>query len=281
MNDIIMDTLMDGLKLIPFLFIAFLIIEVLEHKMNKKNKKMISDSGKVGPLIGGILGVFPQCGFSVLATNLYVTRIITLGTLIAVYLSTSDEMLPILLSENVPISTIIEILGLKLCLGIFYGFIIDFIFRKKIRDEKPDYDICEEEHCHCKKDGIFKSAIFHTINILMFIMIISFLLNLGMEYLGEEVLSKIFMKDSFFGPFIASLIGLIPNCGASVMLTELYIHGAINLGSSLAGLLTSSGVGILVLFKQNKNMKENLMILGIIYGLGVISGIVIELIGLL
>ena len=127
MIDIIKDTLIDGLKLIPFLFIAFLIIEFIEHKLDNKSKTIISKSGKVGPLVGGILGLFPQCGFSVMATNLYITRIITLGTLISIYLSTSDEMLPLLISHNTDISIIIKILAIKLLVGVICGFIIDFI----------------------------------------------------------------------------------------------------------------------------------------------------------
>ncbi len=280
MKDIIMDTLIDGLKLIPFLLVAFLIIELIEHKLSNKSKKVISNSGKVGPLFGGLLGMFPQCGFSVMATNLYVTRIITLGTLISIYLSTSDEMLPILLSENADISTILLILGIKLGIGVISGFIIDLFLRKTKKVEKVNYELCDDEHCHCEK-GIIKSALKHTLNTLLFIMIISFILNISLEYIGEDNLSKIFLKDSIFGPFVASIVGLIPNCGASVMLTELYLNSTISLGSAIAGLLTGSGVAILVLFKSNKNLKENFTILGLIYGIGAISGVIIEIIGLL
>ena len=215
------DTLIDGTKLLPFLFITFLLMEYLEHKMSNKSKKIVKKSGKFGPLIGGILGAFPQCGFSVAATNLYATRIITLGTLISIYLSTSDEMLPILISEKAKPTLIISILLIKVVTGIIFGFIIDFILRKKKKDNYEIKDFCKEEHCHCDH-SILKSTIKHTLNILLFIMIISFVLNVGFDYLGEDTISKIFMKDSLFGPFIASLIGLIPNCGASVALTELY-----------------------------------------------------------
>ena len=278
MKEIILDTLIDGVKLIPFLFVAFLIIELLEHKMTKKTEKIISKSGKIGPLLGSILGMFPQCGFSVMATNLYVTRIITLGTLISIYLSTSDEMLPILLSQNVEVSVILKLLGIKLFIGILFGFIIDLVIRKKDKSIKKDYHICDEEHCHCE-EGIFVSAIKHTLNTLLFIMLISFLLNILLTYVGEDFLSKLFLKDSIFGPFLASLVGLIPNCGASVMLTELYLKEAINLGSVIAGLLTGSGIALLVLFKTNKNMKENIKILLLVYFIGSICGVIIEIIG--
>lgn len=285
MADVIVDTLIDGLKLIPFLFLAFLIIEIIEHKLTGKSKKIISKSGKFGPVVGSALGIVPQCGFSVIATNLYVTRIISLGTLISIYLSTSDEMLPILLSENVEISTILKILGVKFVIGILYGFIIDFIFRKKEKEEEVNYSICEDEHCHCDckngKGGIIKSALKHTGNTILFIAIISFILNVVLEFWGEEFLSKIFLKDSIFGPLVSSLVGLIPNCGSSVMITELYLNNAISFGSTIAGLLTGSGVAILVLFKTNKNLKENLAILGTLYGLGAVTGIIIEVIEML
>lgn len=275
MKDIIIDTLIDTLKLVPFLFIAFLLIELFEHKFSKKSIKVVESSGKYGPILGSFLGIIPQCGFSVMATNLYVTRLITLGTLISIYLSTSDEMLPILISEKAEFSLIIKILLIKLFIGMLVGFIIDKIF--KVKKEKKNYDICEEEHCHCK-ESIIISSLKHTLNIVVFILLINFILNICFNYLGQDYLSKILLKDSFFGPFISSLIGLIPNCGASVMLTELYINNAINFGSLISGLLTGSGIAIMILFKTNKHFLENLKIVGILYLIGVLSGIIIELI---
>ena len=275
MKDIIIDTLIDTLKLVPFLFIAFLLIELFEHKFSKKSIKVVESSGKYGPILGSFLGIIPQCGFSVMATNLYVTRLITLGTLISIYLSTSDEMLPILISEKLEFSLIIKILLIKLFIGMLVGFIIDKIF--KVKKEKKNYDICEEEHCHCK-ESIIISSLKHTLNIVVFILLINFILNICFNYLGQDYLSKILLKDSFFGPFISSLIGLIPNCGASVMLTELYINNAINFGSLISGLLTGSGSAIMILFKTNKHFLENLKVIGILYIVGVLSGIIIELI---
>ena len=275
MKDIIIDTLIDTLKLVPFLFIAFLLIELFEHKFSKKSIKVVESSGKYGPILGSILGIIPQCGFSVMATNLYVTRLITLGTLISIYLSTSDEMLPILISEKAEFSLIIKILLIKLFIGMLAGFIIDKIF--KVKKEKKNYDICEEEHCHCK-ESIIISSLKHTLNIVIFILLINFILNICFNYLGQDYLSKILLKDSFFGPFISSLIGLIPNCGASVMLTKLYINNAINFGSLISGLLTGSGIAIMILFKTNKHFLENLKVVGILYIVGVLSGIIIELI---
>lgn len=278
MIDIILDTLIDSLKLLPFLFIAFLIIELIEHKLNKQTKELVSKSGKVGPLIGSLLGLFPQCGFSVMATNLYVTRIITLGTLISIYLATSDEMLPIMLSQKIAFIEIVKLLGIKFICGIIWGFIIDLLLNKKSKKENINYEICDEDHCNCHEEGVIKSTLIHTLKTLLFIMLVSFLLNMLLHFIGEDSLSKLFLKNSIFGPFISSLLGLIPNCGSSIVITELYLNGAISLGSAMAGLLTGSGVALLVLFKENKDIKENVTILSLLYGLGVISGIIIELI---
>lgn len=276
MKDVILDTVIDGLKLLPFLFVAFLIIELIEHKL--KNKEIISKTGKFGPVIGSLLGAVPQCGFSVTATNLYATRIISLGTLISIYLSTSDEMLPILLGEG-RLDLVPRILLIKIFIGMLCGFIIDMIFRKKSSNSHEITDLCEKNHCDCKH-GIIKSSIKHTLSIFVFIFIISFILNIGFEYLGEDKLSKIFLKDSFFSPFISSLIGLIPNCASSVIITTVYLSGTITFGSAMSGLLTGSGVALMVLFKINHNIKENIKILFLIYGIGVISGIIINLIGI-
>lgn len=279
MLHVIEHTLLDTIKLIPFLYLTFLLIEYIEHKIN--NKKKLTKSGKIGPLIGGILGVIPQCGFSASATNLYATRIITLGTLISVYLSTSDEMIPIMLANKVELKTILVILSIKLFIGILCGFIIDFVLRKKNKKIEIK-ELCEHDHCNCKHNkNIFKASLKHTINITLFILIFIFLINLIFEYLGEEFLSKILLKNSIFSHFISSLIGLIPACGSSIMITEFYLSNSITFGSMISGLLTSSGIGILILFKSNKKIKENIFILATIYLIGVISGIIIDLLGLM
>lgn len=281
MKEILLDTFIDAIKLLPFLFVAFLIIEFIEHKIKGKNKTKIENSGKYGPIIGSILGAFPQCGFSVMATNLYATRIITLGTLISIYLSTSDEMLPIMLSEKVDIKFVFCIILIKVIVGMISGIVIDMVLKKKKAFSTTEINhFCKEEHCHCK-EGIVKSAVKHTISIAIFIMIITLVLNIGIHYLGEENIAKIFLKDSIFSPFIASLVGLIPNCGASVIVTELYLNNIISISSLLAGLLTGSGVSLLILFRTNKNLKENLKILFMVYGIGVFVGVIAEIISLI
>ena len=280
--EVLKETAIDSIKLLPFLFITYLIMEYIEHKTSNKVKQVIQKSGKFGPLLGGIVGIVPQCGFSVSATNLYSARVITLGTLISVYLTTSDEMLPILISETMPASTILTILGIKLVIGVLAGFIIDFVARKlhKEKEETKIEEICEHEHCHCEK-GILISSIKHTLNIVLFLFITTLIINIVFHYVGEDYLSKILLKGTILGPFITSLIGLIPNCGASIILTELYLNNAISLSSLIAGLLTGSGTALIVLFKENKNIKENIFIICLLYSLGVISGLILELLNII
>ncbi len=291
MLDIIKDTIFDSIKLLPFLFITYLLMEYIEHKMGNKSKEIMKKADKFGPLFGSILGVFPQCGFSVSATNLYAARVITLGTLISVYLSTSDEMLPIFISESVPIIVILKILGVKLLIGILAGFLIDLFIRlvkdkkniknseKEIYEKDEIKDLCEEEHCHCDEDGIFKSALKHTINIFLFILLITFVINMAVYFVGEDNISKLLLDKPILGPMVAALIGLIPNCAASVILTNMYLQNVISVSSLIAGLLTGAGVGLAVLFKTNKGIKNNIKIVFLLYLIGVISGMVLQLIG--
>lgn len=285
MIEIIEDTLIDAIKLLPFLLITYVIMEYIEHKMNERSKNVIKNSGKFGPLLGSILGIFPQCGFSVSATNLYAGRVITIGTLIAVYLSTSDEMLPIFISEVVPIIVILKILGIKLIIGIIAGLIIDLtinIFNKgnqKIDNNEIEH-ICEEGHCHCNEKSILKSALYHTFNIFLFIILITFIINIIVYIIGEELIASWILNKPIIGTMITSLIGLIPNCASSVIITNMYLENLISLGSMISGLLTGAGVGLAVLFKTNNNLKENISIIALLYVIGVVSGIVIEIIGI-
>lgn len=274
--DILKDTLLDTIKLIPFLFVAFLIIELIEHKMSDKNEKILKKAGRFGPVLGGVLGAIPQCGFSVLASNLYVTRIISLGTLISIYLSTSDEMLPILLSNGTAIYKVIIILLIKVIVGIICGFLIDLFIRK---NEHEDYHICEDEKCECE-ESIIKSSIIHTSKTLLFIFLITFLLNSLFEIVSENVIESLFLKNSVFAAFVSSLIGLIPNCGASIVITEMYLNGVITFGTCIGGLLTGSGIALLVLFRTNKNKNENINILILLYLLGAIIGTFINILGI-
>lgn len=267
----LLDALLDSAKILPFLLIAFLIIEIIEHKLGDNTKRLITRSGKYGPAIGGLFGAIPQCGFSVLATNLYITRIISLGTLISIYLSTSDEMLPILISKNVDIKIVLSILLLKFIIGMCFGFIIDLLWRRK---SKQDFHICEESECDCD-ESIIKSSIKHTFKTILFIFIVTLGLNVLLELVDINSITMI--DNNFLAPFITSLLGLIPNCAASVVITELYLNELIGFGSMIGGLLTGSGVALLVLFRSNKNIKENLLILGLVYSIGCVMGIIINL----
>lgn len=280
MLEVLLDALIDSVKLLPFLFITYLIMEYIEHKTSNKAKETIKKSGRWGPLVGSILGIVPQCGFSVSATNLYATRVITLGTLIAVYLSTSDEMLPIFISEAVSPIIILKILGIKLVIGMIAGFLIDFVLRKRHKDPENEkiVDLCEREHCHCEH-GIVKSALKHTLNIFIFIFIVNIVMGLLIHLIGEDKIAGFFSSVPILGPVVSGLVGLIPNCASSVIITQLYLDNVISVSTMISGLLVGAGVGLAVLFKTNKGIKENLKIVGLLYGIGVISGIILELIG--
>ena len=281
MLEIFQDSIIDTLKLLPFLFITYLIMEYIEHKMNDKSKKTIKKAGKFGPIVGGIVGVIPQCGFSASATSLYATRVISLGTLIAVYLSTSDEMIPIFISESVPIYVILKIIGIKLVIGIIFGGLIDFCLnlknKGKIEKQKIE-DMCEHDHCHCDQKGIVKSAVKHTFNITIYIFIVTLMISSCVYFIGEDNISEFIGNNVFLGPILVSLIGLIPNCAASVIITNLYLQNIINMPCLISGLLTGAGVGLIILFKSNKNLKENISIVGLLYTIGVISGIILQII---
>ena len=276
MMDVLLDGLIDTLKILPYLLITFIILEIFEHKLKDKTKKSLSKSKKVGPLVGSLFGALPQCGFSAMAANLFSSRVITIGTLVAIFLSTSDEMLPIMISEQIDFLLVIKIIGFKILVGIVIGFIVDLFYkRKEAKQEK--LEICEHDHCHCEENIIF-SSIIHTIKIGLFILIANLLINIIIFYVGEDSLKDLLLNKNIFTYFIASLIGLIPNCASSVILTELYLSNLITIGTLMAGLLTGSGLGLLLLFKTNKDIKENISVLSIIYIVGIVIGIIIDII---
>ena len=281
MLEILHHTIIDSIKLLPFLFVTYLIMEYIEHKTSKKAKETIKKSGKYGPLFGSILGIFPQCGFSVSATNLYSARVITLGTLISVYLVTSDEMIPIFISEAVPLDVMLKILGIKLIIGIIAGFAIDLVYRKyhKNQEEEKIVELCEKDHCHCE-EGIIKSSIKHSLNIFIYILIITFIINLIVHFIGEDVIASFIYNKPIIGPILAGLIGLIPNCASSVVLTKMYLENVITVSTLISGLLVGAGLGLAVLFKTNKGFKENIKIVLLLYCIGVASGIILGFLGI-
>lgn len=282
MLDIILDAVWDCVKLLPFLFLTYLAMEYLEHKAGDKIQNAIWRSGKYGPVIGSILGAFPQCGFSAAASNLYAGRIITLGTLLSIYLSTSDEMLPILISENAGAGMILKILGIKIVIGMTAGLIIDIVVSKFLRKNQEDMQIehmCEQHNCHCEK-GIVKSAFHHTFEIFFYVLLITVILNMIIALIGEEFLANLILNRPVAGELIAGIIGLIPNCAASVVITQLYLNGVLSAGAMISGLLVGAGVGILVLLRVNDRPKENMRIILLLYVIGVAAGLLVEMLGL-
>ncbi len=265
----------DTIHILPFLFISYLIMELIEHKASGKMAKAIQRSGKLGPFIGSFVGIIPQCGFSALASSFYAGKIITIGTLVAVFLSTSDEMLPVMISNRFPLPSILIILLTKFIIAVIGGFIVDLIFRQTLDNNGDIEDFCNHEHCQCEK-GIFRSSLHHTLHVFLFIFVVTFVLNIFIHFVGEDKLASLVIGKPIAGQLIAGVIGLIPNCAASVIITELYIKGAISAGAMMSGLLVGAGVGILVLFRSNSHIKENLTIMGVLYLIGVVFGILLD-----
>lgn len=275
--EIVEHSLIDTLKLIPFLFLTYLVMEYLEHKAGEHTEQLVKTAGKCGPAIGALVGIVPQCGFSAAAANLYAGRVISLGTLMAIFLSTSDEMIPILMASPGAVGTIGAVLIIKVFIAIVAGFVIDALMKDKEEEHHHIHEICEHEHCNCE-EGILRSALKHTLHISFFIFLITLVLTGVIHGVGEEALAGLVLNRPVLGPVLAGIVGLIPNCAASVVITQLYVEGAIGMGSMIAGLLTGAGVGLMVLFRVNEDKKENLKILGLLYGIGAVSGIVLELI---
>lgn len=277
------DTAADTLKLLPFLYITYVLMEYLERHTGEKTVQRLSRVGNLGPLLGSVFGIVPQCGFSAAAASLFSGGIITAGTLIAVFLSTSDEMLPIFISERVSPSEILAILGGKVVIGMITGFIIDFLLRFSRHGrqgaEKHIHDLCEAEHCGCddeKEGSVFIAALKHTVNVIIFIFLITLALTILTDWLGRDTIASFLGSRPVTGVFLAGLIGLIPNCASSVTIAELYLEGMIGTGQMMAGLLVGAGVGLLVLYRTNRHLKENLQITAVLYACGVIWGLIIN-----
>lgn len=312
----------DTLYLIPFLFVTYVLMEWLEHRTGGKTQEAIRHAGAAGPVVGAFLGVVPQCGFSAVSATLYAGRVITLGTLFAVFLSTSDEMLPIFIAEQVPLNTILSIMGMKVVIGMVMGFIVDAAIRFAHRDTQKlrIHELCERDQCGCNEGcatceqnpelayehvddcqdgcthehhqhdhthdhdhgwkGIFKSALKHTVQVMVFIFFITVVLNGVLEVVGEDALSDLMEANPVFSIFASALVGLIPNCAASIVIADLYIEGVLSAGAMLAGLLVSAGVGLLVLVRANRHWRQNVAIIAGLYGTGVFWGLVISSLGI-
>ena len=273
-------TLIDTLKILPFLFLTYLLMEYLEYHAMGKLTNAVSKVGKAGPLLGGIVGIVPQCGFSAAASGLFAGGVVSAGTLLAVFFSTSDEMLPLFISHGLEAGSIVKILLVKVVLAVISGYAIDAVLKLfKKKNKKTIHEFCESEHCDCE-DGILKSAVIHTVKIWIFVFAVTFVLDLLLECTGFEEAALDFTNVPWIAIPIACLIGLIPNCAASVVITECYLNGLISGGAMMAGLLTSCGVGLLVLFRTNKRMSENIKITIAAYCIGVFWGLIIDALGI-
>lgn len=276
MLHIIEHTFTDTVTLVPFLFITYLLMEYLEEKVNPSFTASLSKAGRFGPLLGGILGIIPQCGFSAVAANFYACGLISVGTLLAIFFSTSDEMLPILLSSDLSNTEIFQILGIKVLIAVIAGFLVDRLWKSKTASLDPHiHDLCEQESCHCEH-GVLRSALTHTCKVTIFIFIVTFVLNLLLHNGGEELLEHCLKQQAILGPVIAGIVGLIPNCASSVVLTKLFVSGALTFGSMMSGLLVNAGIGLLVLIRIHPSKKEIVKIVALLYTIGVGSGILLQ-----
>lgn len=269
-------------SLLPLLFITYLIMGILEHTTGDRAKLIIQKAGFSGPIWGSLLGVIPQCGFSAAASYFYVGRVVTMGTLIAVYMSTSDEMLPIMISEQVAPATIAKILVSKVIIGIITGFLVELFFGWYARRKKKprDWELGSTCGTDCCSTSVVRTALGHTIKVFIFIFIISVCIEFIIHEIGEDALEAVFSNVPVVGEIIAAVVGLIPNCASSVIITQLYLDGIIGAGPMMSGLLVSAGMGLLVLFEENKHLKENLMVTGILLGSGIAWGCLIEFLGI-
>lgn len=287
----------DTLELVPFLLVTYLAMEAIEHSAGARVQAAVERSGKAGPVVGAVLGALPQCGFSAMAATLYAGRVVTAGTLVAVILSTSDEMVPVFLAHQEPLTRMLSIVGAKVAAGIVVGLLVDVALRLRHRGGDGRlhiHELCEREHCHCD-DGdhdhghghghgrwaILRSALVHTVQVTFFIFVVTFVFGLLIELVGQDALGALLANHPVRATFLAALVGLIPNCGASVAITELYLDGVLSAGPMLAGLLASGGVGLLVLWRTNADVRQNVAITAFVYVVAVVIGLVAGASGIL
>lgn len=280
MQDVLTDVFIDTLKLYPFLFLTYLFMEYLETRSQERTIALLRRCSRSGPVFGALLGVLPQCGFSAASASLFAGGVISAGTLLAVFLSTSDEMLPVFMAESVPLETIAAVLGWKILFAVVTGFFANlfFPFRSQEKEEYEErmHSLCEKEHCCCNEGNIFKSALHHSFSVTFFVFLVSFLCAAGLELAGEKTIASLFSGNPVTGTLAAGLVGLIPNCASSVLIAELYLKGILSAGQMMTGLLTGSGVGLLVLFRSNCRLKENLWLLLFVYAAGVFWGLLFQ-----
>ena len=280
MEHVLEHALEDTIKLLPFLFLTYLAMEYIEEKGSEKTYRLLHGNGKRGPVIGGLLGIIPQCGFAAISASLYAGGVITVGTMVAVLLSTSDEMLPLLISGRAATKDILFIIIMKVLIGICAGICVD-IFVRKINYGKQKglhiYEICERDHCHCEEGSLVKAALIHCVKIAGFIFVFSVVTGLIVEIVGADTIMASASKYQMLSIVLVALVGLIPNCATSVAITTFYLEGIISIGSMFAGLLSCSGMGLVVLFRTNRNWKKNVQILTGLYIISILGGIFMEI----
>ena len=287
--DILTDTALDGLNMLPFLFGAYLLFEWIEHRSGSKFRHRLSHSGRYSVPLGAAIGLIPQCGFSVAASNLFAGRLITTGTLLAVFLATSDEAVPVMLVSPNGAGKILPLLGLKLLFAVIGGYLADCLFFRRAHEKQCETTHCHHDdereeathelcaHCGCQ-GGILKSTLHHTAETFLFLLIVLLLINTVTTLLGEERLASILLAGTFWSPIVTALIGLIPNCAPSVLISELYLNGTLTIGATVAGLSAGAGLGLAMLFKINPNQKQNFRILAFLYVFSVAAGILTDLV---
>ncbi|MEG1475728.1 MAG: putative manganese transporter [Longicatena sp.] len=279
MTEIMRDVIHDSLPMLPFLFLTYFLMEYLEHKTSNSFQKHLEGAKKLGPLVGALLGIVPQCGFSVLASGLYMNNSISLGTLLAVFISTSDEAIPILVAQPNQMNTLINVIVVKLIVAFIVGYACDFLVnRKLLQKNHPLHNIHQECDLNIEEEhhSIVYIASVHTLKIFGFIFFVNLGLSLFIHYIGKDTLSTLLANGSFLQPLLASIVGLIPNCAASVMLAQLYIDGVLSFGALCAGLITSAGLGLLVLLKMYDNKRDILRILTILFLSALLPGILLQ-----
>lgn len=292
--DVIVDSVLDTLELVPLLFVTYLAMEAIEHSASSRARAVVERSGAAGPLIGALLGALPQCGFSAMAATLFAGRVVSAGTLVAVVLSTSDEMVPVFLAHQEPLGRLLAIMGIKVVVGLAVGLIVDAVLRARHRAGDGHihiHELCEREHCHCDDEhdhehgsrlwAIVRSALVHTVQVTLFILLLTFAFGLVIEFVGQDALAQLLANHPVRATFLAALVGLIPNCGASVAICELFLDGVLATGPMLAGLLASGGVGLLVLWRTNANVRQNATVTLLVYLVAVVTGLLVGASGML
>ncbi len=276
-KEILIDTGIDSLKMLPYLFAAFVLIEVLEQYSGACTEKILLRVGKAGPAAGALLGCIPQCGFSVMAANLYAGGIISMGTLVSVFIATSDEAILIMIGNPNAVAEVCSLLAAKIVIAVITGYLVDLLLAKKISTPKEKGNLCREWGDHNEEKGILRSAWDHTAKIFVYLFLFTGGLNLCVEVFGIEQLSAFLLGDTLLQPLAAAAVGLIPNCAASVILTQLYLGKAISFASVIAGLCTGAGIGLVVLCRVNQDKRENFRVITVLFAAAVSAGIVLEI----